>query len=294
MTKYKSEYILDTYTGKTVCVPEVLQSIDGMIKAGRSDGALIYIDNLVIIALENEDERLLKECNRRKNKIRFPYKCLPYDKDGAADPINQRKNEKKPIVAEGEHKGFPVIINGDDSYRMAQVFDLYAAMLKANCILNQKHKPTDFKFFSKCFTKGKTSSVIVWKGSKRQLHYIVHEWKHKNYITFEKDDDYWDIASKIFVNPKEKVNGRYTIFDADDLRKTKNPVTITQELEDFVEILNPENPSPNYEKFKKNAEDRIKYGQRMRENKKSEQKPNASQWDIYAHIWDDADEDENY
>ena len=82
-----------------------------------------------------------------------------------------------------------------------------------------------------------------------------------------------------------------TFFDAEDLRKTRSPENIPQELEDIIEILNPNNPSPNYHKFAKNSEDRIKFGQRVRDNKGAN-KSEKTAWDIHMDkAFEDNDDD---
>lgn len=214
------------------------------------------------------------------------------DKASAATSIKQKKREKKFVVADGSHPAFPFIAKGGDPYCKAQVNDLFEAMKKAKKICGLKQAQPDLKDFFKCFTEGNTSSFVPWMGKIRELHFIVYEWKHRGYITFENDDSMWTIASKVFINPKKIVNGRPTFFDAAELRTARNPKTIVNELEEFVEMLNPDNPSPNYERFKHNAEDRIKYGHKVTDQKKVEQKPNAVQEDIFAHAFDDEYDDE--
>lgn len=283
MGKYIIEHVFNEVTGKTVCVSEILQQIDNMIAAGRSESALFDIDALIIVAAENNDEKLKKDLERRKNKYRFPYKYQPYQEEGAADQINQKKEKRKGEVADGKHKGFPFIQGEYDPFRMAQVVDLYSYMTDKVSPKRLIKTDIDIRNFINCFTEGTTTSTIPWLGSIRQLHFIVFEWNHRGHIPFSKDDEVWDIASRIFVNPKDCINGRPTCFGADKLRKAKNPKIIIQELEDIVEFLNPDKPSPNYEKFKESAEDRIKYGQRERENKGA--KPG-----LYDHIFDDEDD----
>lgn len=211
---------------------------------------------------------------------------------GEAKQDSRKKDKKGLVAAEGLHPAFPVIEKGSDPYRKAQVSDLFDEMKQAKKICGLKQAEPDLKEFLMCFTKGNTSAVIPWLGSKRELHFIVYEWKHRGYITSENEDSLWMIASKVFVNPKEKVNGRPTFFDAKDLRTTRNPKLIPQELEDIVEKLNPETPSPNYERFRQSAEDNINFGHKVAEQKRLRQNPNAAQADVFEHAFDEDYDDE--
>ena len=231
------------------------------------------------------------------NYIEYLEKCKEEWMPAPAIATQKKKtspSEKKvkPLeVATGQHKTFPVIAKGDDPYRKAQVFDLYVAMSKKKKENGLELISADMRDFINCFTEGTTSSTIIWNGTKRQLHFIVYEWKHREHISFGKEDNVWDVASKIFTNPKKKKNGMPTFFDAEDLRKTRSPENIPQELEDIIEILNPNNPSPNYHKFAKNSEDRIKFGQRVRDNKGAN-KSEKTAWDIHMDkAFEDNDDD---
>ncbi len=91
-------------------VTELLTAIDNMIASGRSESALYDIEALLIIAKQNDDELLIKECESRKSKIRFPYKHMPYVTSGAADP----NNNSKPIIITYAEKGRPKAKNFED------------------------------------------------------------------------------------------------------------------------------------------------------------------------------------
>lgn len=285
------EYVQDHFSGDLVTPEKALAIIDNKMANGCSESAFLYLYALGEIAKEHDDTKLRRDVEKRINKIVLPYKYAPYRTEGAADPVNRKPKEKPLEVPRGKHTAFNFISNeGPDPYRLAQVCDLYKAMSKPKGRGNVGLIKADQRNFINIFTKGKTNSTVVWMGSIRELHYIVYQWKFREYIIFEGADE-WVITSKLFTNPRRTVNKVPTYFDADDLRKAKNPATITQELENIVEILNPNIVSPNYDRFKDAAENRIKHEQRVRENKKAQQKPNANQEDFYAHIFDDDDEE---
>lgn len=251
-------------TGKIETPAETLEAIDNMMAKGLSDHALFHIDGLLILAEQKNDTTLIRALISRKNKIRFPYKFDTYRETGAADS----NNKKKPKTLEtpgGKHKSFPFIKKGGDPYCMAQVNDLYNAMTNSNKSGGLLLIEADKRDFINCFTEGETSSYILWLSSQRNLHFIIYEWKNRGYIKVDDKDSIWEIASKVFVNGKKMKAGRPTLFDAEDLRKTRRPKNIPQELEDIVEILNSDNPSPNYEKFAKREEERIRFEQKKRE-----------------------------
>lgn len=176
-------------------------------------------------------------------------------------PKSQTKPKKKPsTLPKGKHKAFPFISKeGVDAYRMAQVVDVYTFMKKSKADGGPMLIKADQRAFVNNFTTGNTSATILWLGSKRQLHFIVSEWKIRKYITFDSDDDIWVITSGVFLNGKDLQDGKPTPFNSDDLGSTHNPKNITQDLEDIVEMLNPENPSKNYKRFAQKEEERIDF-----------------------------------
>lgn len=185
-------------------------------------------------------------------------------------PKSPAKSKEKPSAPpKGKHKAFPFISKvGTDSYRMAQVADLCAFMNKTRADGGPMLTKADQRAFINNFTTGNTSATILWLGTKRQLHFIVSEWKRRKYITFDSDDDIWVITSGVFINGKGvKKDGQPVPFDSDDLGSTHNPKSITQDLEDIVEMLNPEKPSPNYERFAKTDEERIGYPHKAKARK---------------------------
>ncbi len=178
-----------------------------------------------------------------------------------AKPKSPAKPKKKPSAPpKGKHKTFPFISkDGTDAYRTAQVADLYAFMKKSKADGGPMLIEADLRAFINNFTTGNTSATILWLGTKRQLHFIVSEWKNRKYITFDSDDDIWVITAGAFLNGKDLQDGKSTRFNSDDLGSTHNPKNITQDLEDIVEMLNPENPSKNYKRFAQKEEERIDF-----------------------------------
>ena len=260
MAKKKGvENVQDYFSGDILTPEKALAIIDKKLANGYSESAFISLYALGKIAKEQDDTKLKRDVEKRINKIVLPYKYAPYRTEGAADPINRKPKERPLEVPKGKHTAFNFIRNkGQDPYRLAQVIDLYQKMN------TQKNKGgmgltnADQKDFINIFTEGETSSTVVWTGTIRELHYIVYQWKLKGYILFKGADE-WAITSKLFTNPKKRVNNVPTYFDVDELRKAHNPENITQDLEDTVEILNPQNPGKDYESFKLAAEDRISY-----------------------------------
>lgn len=283
-TRKGVEQYMNVLTGKIETPEETLTAIDNMMANGLYDHALLYIEALLILAKQENDQTLIRALNSRKNKIRFPFKFDTYRETGAADPINKKKKPKALETPQGKHESFPVIKKGEDPYRMAQVYDLHHAISKSKnaggMLLLIK---TDLRDFINCFTEGETSSYILWLSSQRNLHFIIYEWKNRGYIKVGDKDSIWEIASKVFANGKKMKAGRPTVFDAEDLRTTRNPKNIPQELEDIVEILNPDKPSPNYDKFAQKGEERIDYLKKKREDKEEGIKP----YDPFEHAFDD-------
>ena len=200
-----------------------------------------------------------------------------------AKPKSPAKQQKKKPSAppKGKHKAFPFISKDvADAYRMAQVADLCAYMNKAKADGGPMLTNADQRAFIKNFTTGNTTATILWLGSKRELHFIVSEWKKRKYITFDSDDDIWVITSGVFLNGKGvKKDGKPTPFDSDDLGSTHNPKNITQDLEDVVEMLNPEKPGKNFERFVQKEEERIDYPHKAKA-RKSYQEEEADPWGI--------------
>lgn len=190
-----------------------------------------------------------------------------------AKPKSPAKPKKKPSAPpKGKHKTFPFISkDGTDAYRTAQVADLYAFMKKSKADGGPMLIEADLRAFINNFTTGNTSATILWLGSKRELHFIVSEWKNRQYIKFNSDDDIWVITSGVFINGKGVKKGeKPTPFDSDNLGSTHNPENITQDLEDIVEMLNPEKPSKNYVRFVQKEEERIGYPHKAKERKSSQ------------------------
>lgn len=207
-------------------------------------------------------------------------------------PKSPAKSKEKPSAPpKGKHKAFPFISKvGTDSYRMAQVADLCAFMNKTRADGGPMLTKADQRAFINNFTTGNTSATILWLGTKRQLHFIVSEWKRRKYITFDSDDDIWVITSGVFINGKGvKKDGQPVPFDSDDLGSTHNPKSITQDLEDIVEMLNPEKPSPNYERFAQKEEERIGYPHNVKSRESSKIKGNDSYQ--FQEFWDEQNGD---
>ena len=275
------ENIQDYFSGDIITPERALAIIDNKMANGCSESAFLSLYALGEIAKEHDDTRLRRDVEKRINKIVLPYKYAPYRAEGAADPVNRKPKERPLEVPKGKHTAFNFIGNeGRDPYRLAQVVDLYQKMNNPKQRGGLGLTDADQKDFINIFTKGETSSTVVWMGTIRELHYIVYQWKIRGYILFEGADG-WVITSKLFTNPKKTVNNVPTYFDADELRKTHNPENITQDLEDIVEILNPKKPGKNYEKYKQREEERI-FFRKNRELKGH---------DIYEHAFDDNEND---
>ena len=245
-------------------VEKYLLTSEKLKKIGNLDGALVMLHALEKYADSKKDYVLRDECRRRLRKYEYKLEDVQYDiESGAASPSNREPRSTE--LPKGEHQAFPVIsASVSDPYRMAQVSDLYSKLTYLKLI------DADQRDFIKNFTKGKTKKFIKWIGKKNILHFLVYEWKHRGYIPFEKSDEVWIIAANIFINCKRKVNNKPMPFYADDLRTTKNPDNITQDMENLVEILNPNNPSKNYNEEKDKEEMRVSYSINMREKKMGE------------------------
>ena len=282
MAKKKGvENVQDYFSGDIVTPEKALAIIDKKMANGCSESAFFYLYALGEIAKEHDDTRLRRDVEKRINKIVLPYKYAPYRAEGAADPINCKPKERRLEVPKGKHTAFNFISDeGRDPYRLAQVVDLYYKMNNPKKKGGLELTVADQKDFINVFTKGETSSTVVWMGTIRELHYIVYQWKFKGYILFEGADE-WVITSKLFTNPKKMVNNVPTYFEADELRKAHNPKNISQDLEDLVEILNPKKPGKKYEEFKQAEENRISY-----RNKKG-----LKGHDIFEHVFDDVEND---
>ena len=282
MSKKKGvENIQDYFSGDIVTPEEALAIIDKKMASGCSESAFLYLYALGKIAKEHDDTKLRRDVEKRINKIVLPYKYAPYRAEGAADPVNRKPKERHLEVPKGKHTTFNFIRDESrDPYRLAQVVDLYQKMNNPKQRGGLGLTDADQKDFINIFTKGETSSTVVWMGTIRELHYIVYQWKFKGYILFEGADE-WVITSKLFTNPKKTVNNVPTYFDADELRKAHDPANITQDLEDLIEILNPKKQGKNYEKYVKTEEDRISY--RMKKGLKGH--------DIFEHAFDDIETD---
>ncbi len=214
--------------------------------------------------------------NNKDTIIRLMEQYLEFVKSKATriEKKTRKERKKKPSpIPRGKHKGFPFIRgNGPDPYRMAQVVDLYNFMKKSKADGGANLIHADQRHFINNFTDGTTSSTIIWLGTKRQLHYVVNQWKYRGYITFGSDDDIWVITSQVFLNGKGKAkNGKLTPFNSDDLGSTHDPIKIAQDLEEIVEMLNPEKPSPNYKKHANREEDRIGYSNKARSRESHQQ-----------------------
>ena len=282
MSKKKGvENVQDYFSGDILTPEKALAIIDKKLANGYSESAFISLYALGEIAKEQDDTKLKREVEKRINKIALPYKYAPYRTEGAADPINRKPKERPLEVPKGKHTAFNFISDeGRDPYRLAQVVDLYYKMNNPKKKGGLELTVADQKDFINVFTKGETSSTVVWMGTIRELHYIVYQWKFKGYILFEGADE-WVITSKLFTNPKKMVNNVPTYFEADELRKAHNPKNISQDLEDLVEILNPKKPGKKYEEFKQAEENRISY-----RNKKG-----LKGHDIFEHVFDDVEND---
>lgn len=218
-------------------------------------------------AVKKRDDELAEECSKLKLVIdRYKLYGPKSTAENSSLENNRRsipygpsisKKQRVLEVPQGKHKTFNFIKSkGQDPYRLAQVVDLWEAMNKP------KEEggliKSDQKNFLNIFIEGETSFTVEWIGSIRELHYIIYQWWFRRYIQFEKEKE-WIIASKLFTNSKKRKNGVATYFDSDELRTARNPRNITQDLEDIVEILNPNNPGKHYERFCHKAESRIGY-----------------------------------
>lgn len=246
---------------------------------GNLDTSLILYHTLEQLAIEKNDFILRDEARRKINKYEYKLEEFRYDEAGAASPSNREPRSLE--LPKGEHKAFPVIKSGGDPYRMSQVSDLYKKMKTQNLI------DVDQRDFINNFTKGETTSLIKWIGKKNILHYIIYQWKSRGHIPFEPSDDIWVITSHIFINGKKLNNDKPTPFYADDLRTTHNPKTITQDIEEIVEILNPKKPSRNYKEESENADKRVMYTVNLREGKKGKIKGH----DVFENMYADIEEE---
>ena len=105
MSKYKVEQVWNVFTEKYVTTTDALKEIDNMIASGKKYHALPYILGIYNVARDEGDEKLLKECERRKSKIELPYeKREPYAEGGAADPNNKPKNILQTDINEDTNK----------------------------------------------------------------------------------------------------------------------------------------------------------------------------------------------
>lgn len=277
------EYVQDHFSGDLVTPEKALAIIDNKMANGCSESAFLYLYALGEIAKEHDDTKLRRDVEKRINKIVLPYKYAPYRTEGAADPVNRKPKEpKEKRLAGGLHKAFPFVKKGGDPYRMAQISDLYDLLSKSKPDGGLLKIRADKKDFINCFTEENTTSYVWWLGDMRELHYVIGEWKRRGYIAFKSDGEAWQIASSVFVNVKDSTKDKPTLFNPEDLRKAHNPENIAQGLIDIVEMLNPNNPSPNYHKFADKEEGRIEHGR---------QNHNVNHEDFYAHIFDDNDEE---
>lgn len=267
MPKKKSvEYVQNCFSGDIITPEKLLATIDAMIVEGHSDSALSYLFSLETIAKEHGDTTLRRAVEKRKCKIKLSYKYAPYREEGAADPVNRKPKEpREKKLAGGMHQAFPVIKKGGDPFRMAQISDLYDFLSKSETDGGLLKIKADKRDFINCFTEGNTTSYVWWLSDARELHYIIIEWKRRGYIVFKNDGEAWQIASSVFVNGKASTKDDPTLFDPEDLRKAHNPENITQDLIDIVELLNPANPSPNYQKFVEAEEKRMENGRQNKE-----------------------------
>jgi hypothetical protein len=260
------EYVQDYFSGDIVTPEKALAIIDKKIANGCSESAFFSLYALGKIAKEHDDTKLGRDVEKRINKIALPYKYAPYREEGAADPVNSKPKEtREKKLAGGMHQAFPVIKKGGDPFRMAQISDLYDFLSKSETDGGSLKIKADKRDFINCFTEGNTTSYVWWLSDARELHYIIIEWKRRKYISFNNDSEAWQIASSVFVNGKVSTPEAPMLFDPEDLRKAKNPKNITQDLIDIVEKLNPDNPSPNYQKFVEAEEKRMEYGRQNKE-----------------------------
>ena len=113
--KQRVEVYINEFTGEIETPEKTLKVIDNMIASGHSDNALLYIDSLLILAIEKNDLALLKALEGKKNKIKFPFKFVPYKETGAADEDNTLPETARKLPA-----GTPVIfkenLNPDKIY----------------------------------------------------------------------------------------------------------------------------------------------------------------------------------
>jgi len=206
--------------------------------------------NLLSYAKQYNDDELISECNRRLETNSYP-KITKYEAEGAADPNNRPAQEKRiQYVPNDLHPGYGYIKKGGDPFRNAQIQMLHTRLTARREGKEHGYAETDLRALINIFSEGRTRSTVTWWGSLRELHFILKGWGA--YLGIK---NIWEQSWQLFIKPKSHPHGQ--LFTSDELRKSRDPELITQDLVDIVETLNPENIGEGYQEYVDREEKRI-------------------------------------
>ena len=153
-----------------------------------------------------------------------------------------KKDDKKEVGKKKEiiKTSFKYKLNGIDlrtrNVRLEQVFE---DMKKEGVELRPIN--TDKKDFLEIFSGEETMKRIAWIGNANELHYIFSEWIRRNYLLKPKGG-IWVVAAARFYHKKKDSDGVWSDeeFSPDELRKAGNPKNPSDDLEQIIEMLKPD------------------------------------------------------
>ena len=193
----KVEFIFDTSYNRLERIEVVLSAIDRMIAAGQSDTAFKWIYAVFRIAQEQKDANLERECATRINKIRLPFKSVPYDEKGAADPQNCRQQRR--IFAEKQDsfkETFSLVLK-----QIGETKDMINNRLaEARIILingNYIAADTGKTQWIQAFKGITTHEKIKWTGEKGHIKYFFEGLKP--YIINPQSHRLWETVAAHFT-----------------------------------------------------------------------------------------------
>ena len=127
------------------------------------------------------------------------------------------------------------------NYRLQEVYEL---MTRAELI----PVTTNMKDFLKVFSGEDTTLRIAWTGQDNELHYIISEWVNRTYLPKPKGG-LWKVTAARFYHIKKEASGTRNNeeYTPDKLRQAGNPKNPSDDLEQIIEMLNPEVRVRRYE-----------------------------------------------
>lgn len=158
----------------------------------------------------------------------------------AKQPKKKEKAKEKPnkeAVIKTSFKYNPINLDkGTRNIRLQKVFE---DMRKEEVELIPVS--TNMKDFLEIFSGEDTLIRIAWSGNTNELHYIFSEWIRRKYLP-RPNGGLWLVVSARFYHRKKDAEGVWVDenFTPDELRKAGNPKNPSDDLEQIIEMLKPD------------------------------------------------------